>query len=125
VQLPDLTYGDQVQPLAPKTSLTADLRKEWRESFGTIFAAGNLTYVGSRYFGSVNQPELLAPSYAQVNLSAGYNTTDEKLGFIFSVKNVTNKVILEDAFDVVSSRGYTEYNIAPPRWYSFQVRYNF
>jgi iron complex outermembrane receptor protein len=125
VQLPDLTYADQVQPLAPNTSLTANLRKEWRESFGTFFAAGNLTYVGSRYFGSVNQPELLAPSYAQVNLSAGYNTTDGKLDFMLSVKNVTNKVILEDAFDVVSSGGYTEYNIAPPRWYSFEVRYNF
>jgi iron complex outermembrane receptor protein len=125
VQLPDLTYADQVQPLAPTFSLTADLRKEWREPFGTFFAAGNLTYVGSRYFGSVNQPELLGPSYAMGNLSAGYNTPGGKLGFTLTVKNITNKVILEDAFDVTSSGGYTEYNIAPPRWYSLAVRYNF
>jgi iron complex outermembrane receptor protein len=125
VQMPDLTFAEQVQPLAPKISLTADLRKEWRASFGTFFAAGNLTYVGSRYFGSVNAPELLAPGYAQGNLSAGYNTPDGKLGFILSVKNITNKVILEDAFDVTSSGGYTEYNVAPPRWYSLAVRYNF
>ena len=126
VLMPDnVTYRDQQQPLAPKYSVTADLKKEWREPFGTLFAAGNLTYVGSRYFGSVNQPELLAPSYVEGNASAGYDTPDDTLNFTFSVKNVTNKVILEDAFDVVSFGGYTEYNIAPPRWYSFTVRYNF
>jgi outer membrane receptor protein involved in Fe transport len=123
--MPDGTYRDQQQPLAPKNSLTLDLKKEWHEPFGTFFAAGNLTYVGSRYFGSVNQPELLAPSYAQGNLSAGYTTPGGKLACTLSVKNITNKIILEDAFDVVSSGGYTEYNIAPPRWFSFAVRYNF
>ena len=125
VLMPDGTYRDQQQPLAPKNSLTLDLKKEWHEAFGTFFAAGNLTYVGSRYFGSVNQPELLAPSYAQGNLSAGYTTPGGKLACTLSVKNITNKIILEDAFDVVSSGGYTEYNIAPPRWFSFAVRYNF
>jgi iron complex outermembrane recepter protein len=125
VELPDGTFADQVQPLAPKFSLTADLKKEWRESFGTFFAAGNLTYVGSRYFGSVNQPELLAPSYVQGNLSAGYTTPSGKLNLTLSVKNIANKVILEDAFDVVSFGAYTEYNVAPPRWVSFAVRYNF
>jgi iron complex outermembrane receptor protein len=123
VELPDGTFADQQQPLAPKFSLTADLKKEWRESFGTFFAAGNVTYVGSRYFGSVNQPELLAPSYTVGNVSAGYTTPNGKLAFTLNVKNVTNKVVLEDAFDVVSSGGYTEYNIAPPRWYSLTVRY--
>jgi iron complex outermembrane recepter protein len=125
VLLPDGSYRDQQQPLAPKNSATLDLKKEWRESFGTLFTAGDLTYVGSRYFGSVNQPELLAPGYAQVNLSTGYSTPDKKLNLTFSVKNVTNKIILEDAFDVSSSGGYTEYNIAPPRWFSFAARYNF
>ncbi len=125
VELPDGTFADQVQPLAPNISLTADLKKVWRVPFGTFFAAGNLTYVGSRYFGSVNQPELLAPRYAQGNLSAGYDTPDGKWDFTLAVKNISNAVILEDAFDVVSSGGYTEYNIAPPRWVSFSVRYTF
>lgn len=125
VVMPDGSLRDQVQPLAPNVSVTADLKKEWREPFGTFFAAGNLVYVGSRYFGSVNQPELLAPKYVEGNVSAGYDTPDGKLDFTLSVKNVTNKVILEDAFDVVSSGGYTEYNIAPPRWVSVSVRYNF
>jgi hypothetical protein len=39
--MPNGTYRNQVQPLAPNISVTADLKKEWREPFGTFFAAGN------------------------------------------------------------------------------------
>jgi iron complex outermembrane recepter protein len=125
VPMPNGTFRNQVQPLAPNISVTFDLKKEWREPFGTFFAAGNLTYVGSRYFGSVNQPELLAPAYTETNVSAGYDTPNGKLNFTLSVKNLTDRVIIEDIFDVVSSGGYAEYNIAPPRWVSLTARYNF
>ena len=94
-------------------------------SFGTFFAAANLTYVGSRYFGSVNQPELLAPAYTETNVSAGYTAPNGKLSFTLNVKNLTDRVIIEDIFDVVSSGGYAEYNIAPPRWVSLTARYSF
>ncbi|HTV52956.1 MAG TPA: TonB-dependent receptor [Steroidobacteraceae bacterium] len=125
VELPDGTYGDQVQPLAPNLSGTLDVRKEWPVSFGTLFATGNLVYVGSRYYGSVNAPELLAPKYVLGNVGVGYNSSDEKLTCTLSVKNVGDRVITVDLFDVVSSGGYAERNLAPPRWVDFTVRYKF
>ena len=125
VELPDGTFADQVQPLAPNLSATADLRKEWREPFGTFFAAGNLLYVGSRFYGSVNQPELIGPKYVEGNVSAGYTTPDGKWSSSLSVKNLGNRVITVDRFDVVSSGGYSERSIAPPRWVTFEMRYSF
>jgi iron complex outermembrane recepter protein len=125
VELPDGTFADQVQPLAPNLSVTANLRKEWREPFGTFFAAGNLVYVGSRFYGSVNQPELLGPKYVEGNVSAGYTTRDGKWSSSLSVRNVGNRAITVDRFDVVSSGGYSERSLAPPRWVTFEVRYSF
>jgi len=125
VELPDGTFGDQVQPLAPNLSATADLRKEWHESFGTLFAVANVFYVGSRFYGSVNQPEIIGDKYVAANLSAGYTTPDGKWSSALSVKNIANKVITVDRFDVVSSGGYSERSLAPPRWVTFDVRYNF
>jgi iron complex outermembrane recepter protein len=125
VELPDGTYADQQQPVAPKFSLTANLRKEWRVSFGRLFAETNWAFVGSRYYGSVNQPELYAGGYTLGNVSVGYETSDDKWNATLSVKNVTDKVIPVDKFDVVSSGGYSETSLAPPRWVSFQVRYKF
>jgi outer membrane receptor protein involved in Fe transport len=125
VELPDGTFGDQVQPLSPNLAATANLRKEWHESFGTIFAQGTVAYVGSRFYGSVNQPELLGPSYVQGNLSGGYTSPNGKWNSILSVRNVGDKAIIVDRFDVVSSGGYSERSYAPPRWVTFEVRYNF
>jgi len=125
VALPDGSLADQEQPLSPKLSATADLRKEWHESFGTLFAAANVVYVGSRFYGSVNQPELLGPSYVEGNLSAGYTSPNGKWSSVLSVRNVGDKAITVDRFDVVSSGGYSERSLAPPRWVTFEVRYNF
>jgi iron complex outermembrane receptor protein len=125
VELPDSTFGNQQQPLAPNLSATFDLRKEWHESFGTLFAVGNVFYVGSRFYGSVNQPELLGDKYVAANLSGGYTTPNGKWSSTLSVKNVANKVITVDRFDVVSSGGYSERSLAPPRWVTFDVRYSF
>jgi iron complex outermembrane recepter protein len=125
VELPDGTYADQQQPLAPNLSGTFSMRKEWRAPIGTFFATGTVVYVGSRYYGSVNQPELLAPSYVEGNVGVGYKTPDEKLSSTLSVKNVGNRVITTDLFDVVSSGGYSERSIAPPRWVTFEVQYKF
>ena len=125
VGLPDGTIADQVQPLSPNLSATANLRKDWRESFGTIFAAAGVVYVGSRYYGSVNQPELLGPSYVEGNVSAGYTSPNGKWNSMLSVRNVGDKAIIVDRFDVVSSGGYSERSLAPPRWVTFEVRYNF
>jgi iron complex outermembrane recepter protein len=125
VELPDGTYGDQQQPLSPNISATADLRKEWHVPFGTVFAATNWIYVGARYYGSVNQPELLGPKYVEGEVSTGYTTPNGKWNATFAVRNVTDRVITVDRFDVVSSGGYSERNLAPPRWFSFEVRYSF
>jgi iron complex outermembrane recepter protein len=125
VELPDGTFADQVQPVAPKYSVTANVRKEWPVSFGRFFTEGTWVYVGSRYFGSINPPELYAGGYTLGNVSAGYTTTDGKWNATLYVKNVANKVIPVDKFDVVSSGGYSETALAPPRWVSFEVRYKF
>jgi len=125
VELPDGTLADQQQPLAPNLSGTAELRKEWREGFGTLFAAGNLAYVGARYYGSVNQPELIGAKYVEGNVSGGYISPDGKWRTSLSVTNVGDKVITVDRFDVVSSGGYSERNLMPPRWVHFEVKYSF
>src|SRR2546422_6882537 len=45
------------------------------------------SYVGSRFYGSVNQPELIGPKYVEGNVSAGYTTPDGKWSSSLSVKN--------------------------------------
>jgi len=76
VDLPDGTVMNNAQaPNSPRLSVAADLRKEWREPFGKMFA--DVSYVGSRYFSTVNEPGVLPPSYATGNVPRLYCSLDE------------------------------------------------
>jgi iron complex outermembrane receptor protein len=82
-------------------------------------------YVGSRYFSTVNEPSLLAPSYVTGNASVGYTSPSGKWNSTLSVENVNNKAYQTYKIEFASTAGYGEENFAPPRWVSWQLRYNF
>jgi iron complex outermembrane recepter protein len=126
VTLPDGSVSnDQQQPQAPEFSVIADLRKEWHVPFGTVFVEGGMTYEGSRYFSTINSPDLQAPSYVTGNASVGYTSADEKWTSTFSVKNINNVAIPTYLYDVSSTAGFGLESFAPPRWFNFRVRYSF
>jgi len=126
VDLPDGTVMNNAQaPNSPRLSVAADLRKEWREPFGNLFAEATVSYVGSRYFSTVNEPCVQAPSYATGNARVGYTTANRKWTWALSMNNINNKAYQVYLYDEASVAGSGQQNFAPPRWVRGEVEYKF
>jgi len=103
--------------------VSANLRKEWPEPFGKLYAEAGATYVGSRYFSTVNEPAVLAPAYATGNVRVGYVSPDEKWRSTLSVNNINDKAYQVFLFDEASIAGSGQQNVAPPRWVRWDLSY--
>lgn len=126
VVLPDGTVDNNArQPLAPNISLTADLRKEWQESFGHLYLEAGVSYVGARYFSTINENTFLAPSYVTANASAGYTSPNGKWTSALTVDNLNDEAYPNYIADNTLVAGYTEAQVAPPRMIHWQLTYNF
>jgi iron complex outermembrane recepter protein len=126
VALPDGSVdNDAQQPLAPNLSFTSDLRKEWQGNLGRVFIEAGVSYVGARYFSTINEATFRAPSYVIANASAGYTTPNGKWTSALTVDNLNDEAYPNYIADNTLVAGYTEAQVAPPRMIHWQLTYNF
>lgn len=125
VQIPDGSFRNMQAPFAPKLSANGNLRKEFATSSGTFFVQGDVSYVGSRYFSTVNSAAVFDSSYVLGSLSAGYTTPDEHWSVIGKIDNIGDNRYTISVFDDTILGGFSNQNFGRPRTASLQVRYKF
>jgi iron complex outermembrane recepter protein len=121
VSLPDGTLADQQQPLAPKFSGTASLRQSFQLSEAKITFDSNFTYVGSRYYSTVNEPALKAPSYITASLGVELESKDKMWHLKVEVNNLNNARYAVFLNELASTAGFGIGNYAAPRSINFHI----
>jgi iron complex outermembrane receptor protein len=117
---------DREMVLAPKFSLNAMGRYTWGLSGGSALAAqvdGN--YNTSVYFDNINAPGTKQGSVALFNARLSWNSAGDRYEVAAYVKNLTDEVPLNYAFDLSSDLGYVQQSYHPPRTYGVSVGMKF
>jgi iron complex outermembrane receptor protein len=117
---------DREMVLAPEFSLNAMARYTWGLSGGSALAAqvdGN--YNTSVYFDNINAPGTKQGSVALFNARLSWNSAGDRYEVAAYVKNLTDEVPLNYAFDLSSDLGYVQQSYHPPRTYGVSVGMKF
>jgi iron complex outermembrane recepter protein len=122
VILPDGSAADRVMPNAPKWSLNALARYEWRAGSGRLSAQVDTKWSAKQYLENINAPVDLESSYAVTNLRFGYSS-EQHWDITAWVRNVANKFYRVYNLDL-SGLGYDESVYGPPRWYGVTFAYH-
>jgi iron complex outermembrane receptor protein len=117
---------DREMVLAPEFSLNAMARYTWGLSSGSALAAqvdGN--YNTSVYFDNINAPGTKQGSVALFNARLSWNSAGDRYEVAAYVKNLTDEVPLNYAFDLSGQLGYVQQSYHPPRTYGVSVGMKF
>jgi iron complex outermembrane receptor protein len=117
---------DREMVLAPEFSLNAMARYTWNLSSGSALAAqvdGN--YNTSVYFDNINAPGTKQGSVALFNARLSWNSPGDRYEVAAYVKNLTDEVPLNYAFDLSGQLGYVEQSYHPPRTFGVSVGMKF
>jgi iron complex outermembrane receptor protein len=117
---------DREMVLAPEFSLNAMARYTWSLSSGSALAAqvdGN--YNTSVYFDNINAPGTKQGSVALFNARLSWNSPGDRYEVAAYVKNLTDEVPLNYAFDLSGQLGYVQQSYHPPRTYGVSVGMKF
>jgi len=118
--------SDREMVLAPGVSLNAMARYTWDLSGGSALAAqvdGN--YSSSVYFDNLNQPGTKQDGVSLFNARLSWNSADDRYEVAGYVKNLTDEVPLNYAFDLAADLGYVQQSYHPPRTYGVSVGVKF
>ena len=110
---------------APEFQFTALARYEWPAFSGMMNITGDISYSDEYFYNIRNFDADKFDSYVKVNLGLGWNSDDGQWNANFKVNNVTDERIGIQGFDLATACGCNEISFQPPRWYGFQVGYNF
>ena len=123
VALPDgITTADNVPPQAPTLTANGLARKEWPAFGGTLAVQMDFNYVGDYQSGISNAPATDESEYVIGNGRLSYTSADERWQAALFVKNIANADIQIYTYDV-SSIGFNNHSILPPRWIGGQFSY--
>jgi iron complex outermembrane receptor protein len=117
---------DREMVLAPEFSLNAMARYTWGLSSGSALAAqvdGN--YNTSVYFDNINAPGTKQGSVALFNARLSWNSPGDRYEVAAYVKNLTDEVPLNYAFDLSGQLGYVQQSYHPPRTFGVSVGMKF
>jgi iron complex outermembrane receptor protein len=126
VTLPSGEVADRRMPMAPKASVTSLLRYEWPAFDGTLALQGDGKYDSVEYYTTFNAPVERDAAKFVGNVSTSYTHTAGQYTWKATVfvRNVTERLYSLYQADL-SSLGYEQYTLAPPRTYGATVSLNF
>ena len=108
---------------APEYEVNGVIRYTWPIAAGDIFLQGDFRAVGTQYFDIANNPIAKEDSYTVANARIGWESKDGRYEVTGWVNNLTDEDYRTYVIPV-TSLGFTQNMIAPPRWYGVTLRIN-
>jgi len=110
---------------APEFQVTAMARYEWPMLNGMMSITGNVSYSDEYFYNLRNFDADKFDDYVMVNMGLGWNSEDGHWQARFKVNNVTDERAGIQGFNITTACGCNEISFRAPRWYGFNVRYNY
>jgi iron complex outermembrane receptor protein len=110
---------------APELQAMGMVRYSWDAMNGNMAMAVNASYSDEFYYNLRNFDADKFDSYTEVNLRWSWTSADLHWELALLVNNLTDERIGIQGFDLATLCGCNEISFKPPRWYGFNVRYNF
>ena len=110
---------------APEFQFTVMARYEWPMFNGKMNIYGNLSYSDEYYYNLRNYDADKFDDYTMVNAGLGWTSADEHWRANFKVNNVTDERAGIQGFDIATACGCNEISFRAPRWFGFNVRYEY
>ena len=110
---------------APEKQVTGIARYQWDAFGGKLAIGGDFQYSSSYYYNLRNFDADKFGAYFVLNTGISWRTIDRTWEFRFDVKNVTDKRVGVQGFDLAVFCGCNEVSYKPPRLFQLGARYNF
>ena len=110
---------------APEKQIAAIARYEWDGLGGKLAIGGDAQYSSSYYYNLRNFAADKFGSYIVFNSSVSWRTLDRTWEVAFDVRNITDKRIGIQGFDLASFCGCNEVSYKPPRQFVLRLHRNF
>ena len=110
---------------APEFQFTALARYEWPMLNGMMNITGDISYSDKYYYNLRNYSADKFDSYTMVNLGLGWSSEDDHWQAGFKVNNVTDERAGIQGFDIATACGCNEISFRAPRWFGFNIRYDY
>jgi iron complex outermembrane recepter protein len=111
--------------LAPKESLTGELRYSHPVGNGSWYALTNAAYESEHFFDIKNQPVSRQGGYTLINARVGYTMNDGKYEVALWGKNLGDKQYDIYTFDFTGNFGLNQRMVGTPRWYGIELSAHF
>ena len=92
---------------------------------GLMNITGDISYSDKYYYNLRNYSADKFDSYTMVNPGLGWSSEDDHWQAGFKVNNVTDERAGIQGFDIATACGCNEISFRSPRWYGFNIRYDF
>ena len=110
---------------APELQFTVMARYEWPMFNGMMNIHGNLSYSDEYYYNLRNYDADKFDDYTMINAGLGWTSEDQHWRANFKVNNVTDERAGIQGFDIATACGCNEISFRAPRWFGFNVRYEY
>lgn len=110
---------------APELQFTVMARYEWPMFNGMMNVHGNLSYSDEYFYNLRNYDADKFDDYTMVNAGLGWTSEDQHWRANFKVNNVTDERAGIQGFDIATACGCNEISFRAPRWFGFNVRYDY
>jgi iron complex outermembrane receptor protein len=110
---------------APEFQYSGLLRYQWPAFGGKLSVQGDASYSDEFFYNLRNYDADKFSSYVMVNTRLAWVSDDGHWEGAFSVRNVTDTDAGILGFDLATACGCNEVSYQPPRWFGFNIRYNF
>ena len=110
---------------APEFQFTVMARYEWPMLNGMMNINGDLNYSDEYFYNLRNYDADKFDDYTMVNMGLGWTSDDEHWQANFNVNNVTDERAGIQGFDIATACGCNEISFRAPRWFGFNVRYDY
>jgi iron complex outermembrane receptor protein len=122
---PQSLAGNQLTQ-APKFTVNAGAEYTWHASSGSIALRGEYRWVDDIYFTPFDTKNAWTPRHGIGNAYLNFRSKSERWGATVYVRNVTDKVVVADAYNTTLLIGTpVNVNLEPPRTYGLRVGYSF
>jgi outer membrane receptor protein involved in Fe transport len=99
------------------------IRKTWSLSRGDLVSATvSANYLDERSFNTIQSEITTGDSYTLVNAGVQYVSSNERWEVGLNVNNLTDEEAQTYGYDIA---GFTIQVLAPPRWASANIKFNF
>jgi iron complex outermembrane receptor protein len=110
---------------APEFQFAIMARYEWEAFGGMMNINGDLSYSDEFFYNLRNYDADVFDDYTMINAGIGWGSADGHWQASFNVNNVTDERAGIQGFDIATACGCNEVSYRAPRWYGFNIRYDF